>query len=108
MTPDDIVAMVQSEIHKGWDADDPLANPHGIDLARCLLSRPVCRTYLDSFNDNRPMEMWLVLEEDPDGHGAYEVVFDEARREFGLATSGKHRPVFIGYYGSFRETLAGM
>jgi hypothetical protein len=31
MTPDDIMAVVQFEIREGWDADDPQANPHGID-----------------------------------------------------------------------------
>jgi hypothetical protein len=33
---------------------------------------------------------------------------DEAENEFGLAIYGKEHPVFIGYYGSFTETLSGM
>lgn len=100
--------MVEAELQCGWGAEDPGANPHGVELARCLLRQPERRNYLDSFNDNQPKQLWLVLEEDPEAHSGYEIVFDETRGEFGLATLGHGAPVFIGYYGTFLDTLAGM
>jgi hypothetical protein len=108
VTPDEVKSLVDDEIRRGWDGEDPRANPHGVQLRRCLLTQPERRVYLNSFNNHYPVEMWLVLEEDPDGHSGYEIVCDEARSEFGLAVPGKEHAVFIGYYGSFRETLAGM
>jgi hypothetical protein len=50
------------------------------------------------------VQMWLVLEEDPDAHAGLEIVYVESEGMFGLPI-GK---TFIGCYGNFRETLAGM
>jgi hypothetical protein len=108
MNREEVKAIVDREIRLGWNGEDPGENPHGIALARCLLRVPERRTYLNSFEGNRSVDMWLVLEEDPERHAGYEVVFDEASGEFGLAIQGTDRSVFIGFYGSFRETLRGM
>ncbi len=107
MTPDEVKAIVQDEILKASHSGDLIANPHGVDLKRCLLATPERRTYVDN---DQPVDMWLVLEEDPDSHAGYEIVFDETSQTFGLATPGfdKIRFVFIGYYGSFLDTLKGM
>jgi hypothetical protein len=93
-------------------ADDLTANPnftnsHGVDPNRCAVapSRLRCE---DSFRDGALTDLWLVLEECPGRRDGYLVVFDEERLEFGLAVYGKEQPVFIGYYGSFTETLSGM
>lgn len=83
-------------------------NAHGVDLRACLIEPPCRRTYLDSWNPNAPISLWLVLEEDPSGHSGYEIVFDDAQRKFGLATPGEQWPVFLGFYGSFLEALEGM
>jgi hypothetical protein len=108
MTPEEVKAVISGEIRRGWNEKDPRENPHGVVFARCLLPLPERRVFLDSFADNRPVEMWLVLEEDPDGHAGYEVVFDERSGVFGLAVPGNDQSVFIGNYGTFRETLRGM
>ena len=53
--------------------------------------------------------MWLVLEENPRTRGGYKIVFDEQRREFGLATREQSgRDVLLGFYGTFMETLDAM
>jgi hypothetical protein len=108
MTPEEVKAIVNEHVQRRWDTNDPISNPHGVNLDECLLHQPERRIYLDSFNKDQPIELWLVLEEDPERHAGYEVVFDENRNEFGLAAAGWECPVFIGYYGSFLDTLAGM
>ncbi len=42
------------------------------------------------------------------GPWGYEVVFDEAAGQFGLAITSKDHAAFIGYHGSFVDTLEGM
>ncbi len=116
MTPKEVRAIVDNELEQGWNEEDSRANPQSIPLTHCLLTQPERHTYLDSWSNNRPVKMWLVLEEDPVNHLGYAVVFDETRAEFGLAVPQSEQSVaprmeprvFLGYYGSFRETLEGM
>lgn len=70
---------------------------------------PERRLFADARDDNQPREMWLVLEEVPNTHSGYKIVFDEHARKFGLAIEGKDgQDVWIGNYGSFIETFDGM
>ena len=109
VTPEEIRTKIAQEIERGWDEKDPRSNPHGVELSRCLLAVPERRTFLDSFDENSPIELWLVLEEQPDDQSGYEIVYNEDRDIFGLAIKGsRDSAVLIGYYGSFLETLAGM
>jgi hypothetical protein len=62
----------------------------------------------EQFQRKRPSELWLVLRETPGSAGGYLVVFDAERGMFGLAIDCAPTPGFIGLYGSFTETLAGM
>ncbi|MEZ5990058.1 MAG: hypothetical protein R3F30_13200 [Planctomycetota bacterium] len=101
-------AIIDKEIQTAFTGDPSRAGSHGVDLSRCLLARPESRTFLDSFDGNRPVRMWLVLEEDPDNHAGYQIVFDGSRSAFGLAVPGTESAVFIGYYGSFVDTLEAM
>jgi hypothetical protein len=82
-------------------------NPHDVDLAECRVT-PTHITCANSFDDNRPIELWLVLREAPASEKGYLVVFDEVRGTFGLAVPSSPKPVFLGWNGSFTETLAGM
>jgi len=109
MCPGDVRQIIEDEIGGDWG----LSNLHGVELQRSLMKVPEKRSYRNSWfktelpvaTDNRRMiDLWLVLEEDAAGHGDYEIVFGEDRRQFGLA----HRGTFINYYGSFRDTLAAM
>jgi hypothetical protein len=87
----------------------PTSNAHGVDLQRCLIVPPVKRVYDDSFNKGETLELWFVLEEIPGSNSGYKIIFDEATSMFGLAISGESaNDVFIGFHGTFLETLQGM
>lgn len=104
MNASEISEIIECEIDGNWS----LSNAHGIDLKRCL-TIPTKRVYEDSFDQNESLELWLVLEETPEDQSGYKIVFDESSRMFGLAVKGfKNKDVFLGYYGSFLETLEGM
>ncbi len=77
-----------------------------LDLRKCLVE-PVKKIYKDAASDEK-IELWLVLEECPDTLNGYKIVYDEAENEYGLAYSAEPEDDFIGYYGSFLETLEGM
>jgi len=99
-----VANIIQAELDQKGSA----LNWHGVSLDRCLLD-PVLRQFEDSFNDGEVLKMWLVLEENPETLDGYKIVYDPEENEFGLALSGKGAlPVFIGYYGSFVDTLEGM
>ena len=66
---------------------------------------PERRRFVDGGHKNRMLDLWLVLEEHPQTHDGYKIVFDESSRQYGLASSGD---VFVGYYGTFIETLDAM
>lgn len=108
VTPTEVRAIVDEEIRTAFTGDPAFAGSHGVDLGRCLLARPESRTYLDSFDGNRPVQMWLVLVEDPAKHSGYQIVFDDSRGVFGLAVPGAGQAVCIGYYGSFVDALGAM
>ena len=109
MTGEAVRELVEQEIAGEWS----LTNLHGCDLRRCLVS-PKLREYDDS-GGGRPLvdpppviRLWLVLEETPEDRDGYKIVYGGEAGMFGLAVSGSPRDVFIGYYGSFRETYRGM
>ena len=52
--------------------------------------------------------MWIVLEETPGKKDGYLIAFDERKHKFGLADWNGDIPVFLGYHGSFMDTLEGM
>ena len=104
MTAPEISEIIEREIDGNWS----LSNAHGVDLKRCLVA-PVKHTYRDSFKEGETLELWLVLEEVPEEKGGYKIVFDEQERMFGLAVSVVGKPdMFLGFYGTFLETLEGM
>jgi hypothetical protein len=103
MDSSEILKIIADEL----TANPNFANSHGVDLKGCAAA-PTRLRCQDSFRDGALIDLWLVLEECPGRSEGYLVVFDEERLEFGLAVHGKEHPVFIGYYGSFTETLSGM
>ncbi|HEY4786070.1 MAG TPA: hypothetical protein VIH57_08470 [Bacteroidales bacterium] len=103
MDRQDIKLIIQEELKENPD----LSNAHGVELDSCLIE-PIKQTYLDSFNDNKEIQLWTVLEETEDGDG-YKIVYDLEDNMFGLGMkSDKNELIFIGYYGTFAETLRGM
>jgi hypothetical protein len=85
-------------------------NPHSLDLSRCLikLERVLCQNTFPGFRGGNSFEAWLVLEELPNNDEGYRIIFDEELREFGLACGTRRSPVFIGWHGSFLNTVQGM
>jgi len=104
MNASEISELIEREIDGKWS----LSNAHGVDLKRCLVA-PVKHTYRDSFKEGETLELWLVLEEVPEDKSGYKIVFDEQERMFGLAMSVVDQPdIFLGFHGTFLETLEGM
>jgi len=106
MTAEEVRALVLREIANRWDR----SNAHGVNLRECLLATPETRTYtcVGEAGAKNLVELWLVLEEDPAEHSGYEIVFDEVRHAFGLATQSTEGPVYLGIYGSFLDALEAM
>lgn len=75
-----------------------------VNLDRCLVA-PHRMTFA-GHAEGDTWDLWLVLEEQPETKSGYKVVFDEETKQFGLATGTRN--VFIGFYGTFVQTLEGM
>ncbi len=110
MTPEALSKIIEAEISGDWT----LSNAHDVDLEKCLIP-PERRVFADSMGEDADMvTLWVVLQEDPEHNSGYMIVYGEAEKMFGLATilidesGGGKTPTFLGYYGSFLETLDGM
>ncbi|MGH7254154.1 MAG: hypothetical protein ACREI3_00125 [Nitrospirales bacterium] len=103
MTPEEITRLVDGEIA----ANPSHGSPPGLDLRRSLVT-PRKLTYEDGFLEGRTRELRLVLDEHPDADAGYQIVFDERSWQFGLAAKDTGARVFIGYHGTFLDTLDGL
>ncbi len=103
MTPKEIMQIIEREINGDWS----ISNLHGCDLKKCLV-RPQKKLYVECFSKAENYELWLVLEECTETFDGYKIVFDEKRKEFGLAMSTVERDCFLGFYGTFLETYESM
>jgi len=110
MSPSDVSRLIADEVATvdGLWFTDGDNNPHALELSRCLVTpvRVTCNNSLPDYRGGKPFEVWLVLEER--GSDGYYIIFDEETRAFGLAIGTRDRPEFIGWYGSFLETVRGM
>jgi hypothetical protein len=106
MTSSEVRALVEAEIGGEWDR----VNPHGVDLAVSVVEprRVRCRNTFPKLDGGAPLDLWLVLEEVPGSRNSYVIVFDERNGKFGLGVWSSDEVVFIGYHGTFMETLDGM
>ena len=109
MTPEQVRQLVEQEIGDRWAE----SNDHGVDLRTSLVTPRLieCRNTFPHAHrpDPSTLPMWVVLEEQPGSHEGYVILFDEAKRRFGLGdVSQDGRVVFLGYHGSFWETFHGM
>jgi hypothetical protein len=106
MTTAEVRAIVEAEIGGNWWQ----TNAHAVDLRKCLVQprKVTCRNTFPMLDDGTPIQVWVVLEETPDTRDGYLIVFDESRRAFGLANWDGNTPVFLGFHGSFLNTLQGM
>ena len=105
MTSREVAERVRREIGDQWGA----SNLHGVDLRRCLVE-PRKTTFVAAWDAQQTVEAWVVLEETPgEPTGGYLIAFDEGEDAYGLADVGRDGQLcFLGYYGDFLTTLAGM
>ena len=103
MTSEDVRRLIEAEVGRDWDRE----NAHGCTVRRCLVE-PEKRSFSDELNDDT-VDLWLVLEEDPEGRTGYKVVYDDVNESFGLAYPGfDGSPSFLGLYGSFLRAYDAM
>jgi hypothetical protein len=102
MTAAEVRAIVDAEIGGATVVN-------GVDLSRYLVAPRLVTCYEPLPNpDKKLLRLWIVLDTRPRAHDGYLIVFDEQKRIFGLALWAGETPVFVGYHGSFLDTLAGM
>ncbi len=103
MNPDDLSKLIAEDLQKNAAS----LSWYGRPIAECLCV-PRKMEFVDNFNKDELVQLWLVFEEDPNIREGYKVIFSEVDKEFGLAVAGKKEPVLIGIYGGFVETLNSM
>ena len=104
MSPEEVRALVRSQIGDPWDR----RNLHGCDLRECLVDPPE-KLSLVKATDETDTEGWLVLREDPGGGPGYAVVYHEESGEFGLTQFAEGwAPCLLGLYGHFFDAFDAM
>jgi hypothetical protein len=106
MTAAEVRAIIRAEVGGDWSQ----SNAHGIDLRKCLVEprKVACHNTFPKLNGGKLLQLWIVLEETPGKTDGYLIVFDEGQRVFGLADWAGDTLVFLGFHGSFLNTLQGM
>ena len=101
MTSEEIEKLIKTEVGDKLDS----TNMHGINLTQCLV-KPVRQKYISAFDNSKTFDLWTVLIESEDG---YRIFYNEDENTFGLATKSLNNELmYLGNYGTFLETLAGM
>ena len=106
MTPAEVEALVLAEIGGEWER----WTPHQLDLPRCVVRPPRLETYFSKTRDGEvALDLWLVVEEEPDTHDGYEVFYDGEEKVFGLGVIDvEGRRHYLGGYGTLWQTLESM
>jgi len=103
LTSEEVILIINEEIKGNFN----ISNLHGVDLKKCLIN-PIRQKYVSSLDENIELELWTVFEE-TEGGKRYKIFYDEGENSFGLGMNGfKHELVYLGYYGTFLETLNSM
>jgi len=103
MTSDQVRQLVEAAIGDQWQR----SNLHRVDLRTCLIA-PRKLTFVTA-KDEREVEAWLVLLENPKGTLGFGVAYDEQTRRFGLIQLAKgYEPCLLGLYGGFFDALDAM
>jgi hypothetical protein len=101
MTSEEVEKLIKLEVGDKLDT----TNMHGINLTQCLV-KPVRQKYISAFDNSKTFDLWTVLIESEDG---YRIFYDEDENAFGLAVKSQNNELmYLGNYGTFLETLAGM
>jgi len=103
MTPEAISALIDQDISSHREELSWFGSQ--LDVCRQI---PKLLEFTDSSNNDEPVMLWLVFEEDPITRLGYKVVYSEEDQVFGLAVHGSRNGILIGLHGSFVETLRAM
>lgn len=110
MNARDVRKIVVDQIADRWGE----TNSHSVNLRTALVmpsqTQMILRLVRNGKIKDSTVNVWVVLLERPDGDG-YIIFYDDARDQFGLASSGfndDQHPVICGYYGNFWTTFKGM
>lgn len=86
-----------------------------IDPGHHLTKDNIQDYFLEPYKDeyynanNEKFTLWTVLDSDPSDKQSYKIVYDEDENIFGLAMADPEGvKLFLGYYGTFMETLNDM
>ena len=102
MTAEELTAIIDRSISQRKSFKNVL------DLKESRIN-PRLEYFYSSMADTEAEKLWLVLEERPDTHSGYCIVYDESMAAFGLATPGKNgKRISISFYGSFCDALEAM
>jgi hypothetical protein len=99
MTTSEVREIVKTEISDNWSR----RNAHGCDFKACLVE-PYLREF-ETSGGQGTIRLWVVLEEHPEDHNGYLIVFDEDSRNFGLACTGSSGSIYLGSYGTFLKAF---
>ena len=103
MSSEEVTRLIEAEVAGDWDRQ----NAHGCTIRRCL-NEPRKLAFSDPLNHDI-VDLWLVLEEDPETRNGYKVVYDEVNEGFGLASAdADDKLVFLGLYGGFLDAYDAM
>jgi len=111
MNAKSIATLVTSQIGDAWEA----TNAHGVDLREAIVPPEqivvIEREVRDGKTQDRLVDAWLVLIENPRAKAGYRIVAAADGSNFGLATEGfpsdKHL-VLCGWCGDFLTAFLGM
>lgn len=105
MKTSEIVKIIKSEIN----SEKSISNPHEAELDECLLVAPTKEIFIDTFKEGDTIELWVVLETNPEIITGYRIVFDDSKKKSGLALSYPNKQgMFLGFNGTFLQALASM
>ena len=103
MTSDQVRHLVEAEIGDQWNR----SNLHHVNLRTCLIE-PRKLTFVTA-KDEREVEAWLVLLENPKGFLGLGVAYQEQTGRFCLVQLvNGYEPCLLGLYAGFFEALDAM
>ena len=111
MTAAEIHSLVRDQIAGRWNE----TNGHRVDLKKSIITpaktKLIHRLVQKGKTKEEIIDVWIVLEEEPQKKDGYKIVFDEKSRMFGLASVGfpsDPHPCLDGFYGDFWTAFKGM
>jgi hypothetical protein len=101
-TSENITEIIITEINGKWGR----SNLHNVNIRDSLITPEKIKS-IDT--EDKEVEVWLVLLENPQARLGYGIAYDETSGEFGLLQFAEgYEPFLIGLYGTFFDALDAM